>query len=444
MNSIKFKNRIFMKFPVNIFLILLLLTFFSAFSGCTHNHIKTAESLSHNRQYEEALDHYLKALRSNPDSIDLKIDIDRLLKDASEYYYYLAMEQEKIGKPEMAVFLYKKSLEFDPANNRSRKSLSLLINEDIKSIDSIKKETEINIGFPEVFKGKESIDLIFKHKISLMKIFEVLAKSGNINILFDSGFRDRAISFSMVQTSFQDALERLCMMFNLRYYIMDNKNIIITSDSGDSEKRYKKLVMKNLYFSNVDAQEAKQVIESVVRPEKLIVNKKTNSLIVTDSLRNIALIEKLSQFIDKRDGEVEIEVEIMEVDRKKLKEYGSELSSYQIGAEVEGLSDGKRLNNLFYLSADDVILTMPKMVWKLFSSITNTKILARPRVRGLDRQKIEIMLGEKRPILRTTFVPVSTGGQDQQPISAYDMKDVGISLQIVPTPSILIPKSPWI
>jgi general secretion pathway protein D len=433
MISIKFKNRIFMKFPVNIFLILLLLTFFSAFSGCTNNHIKTAESLSHNRQYEEALDHYLKALRSNPDSIDLKIDIDRLLKDASEYYYYLAMEQEKIGKPEMAVFLYKKSLEFDPANNRSRKSLSLLINEDIKSIDSIKKETEINIGFPDVFKGKESIDLIFKHKISLMKIFEVLAKSGNINILFDSGFRDRAISFSMVQTSFQDALERLCMMFNLRYYIMDNKNIIITSDSGDSEKRYKKLVMKNLYFSNVDAQEAKQVIESVVRPEKLIVNKKTNSLIVTDSLRNIALIEKLSQFIDKRDGEVEIEVEIMEVDRKKLKEYGSELSSYQIGAEVEGLSDGKRLNNLFYLSADDVILTMPKMVWKLFSSITNTKILARPRVRGLDRQKIEIMLGEKRPILRTTFVPVSTGGQDQQPISAYDMKDVGISLQIVPT-----------
>jgi general secretion pathway protein D len=76
---------------------------------------------------------------------------------------------------------------------------------------------------------------------------------------------------------------------------------------------------------------------------------------------------------------------------------------------------------------------LPKVVWKLFSSITNTKILARPRIRGLDREKIEIKLGEKRPILRTTFVPVSSGGQDQQPISAYDMKDVGISIRITPT-----------
>jgi general secretion pathway protein D len=182
----------------------------------------------------------------------------------------------------------------------------------------------------------------------------------------------------------------------------------------------------------VEAQDAKQVIESVFKPDKLIVNKMTNSLIVTDSLKNIVLIEKLCQFIDKRLGEVEIEVEIMEVDSKKLKEYGSELSTYQIGAEIEGFTEGKRYNDLFYLGSDDVILTMPKMAWKFFSSISNTKILAKPKLRGLDREKMDIKLGEKRPILRTTFVPISTGGQDQQPISAYDMRDVGISVNITP------------
>lgn len=413
----------------------ILLLVFSLFNGCAKNHLKTAKDLSRNKHYEEALGHYLKALKANPESIELKIDVDRLLKEASQYYFYLAKEQEKMRKPEMAVFLYKKSLEFDPANNSSRKALSLIINSDdnTRSIDQIKKEMGINVGYPEVLNVKDPVDLIFKHKVSLMKIFEVLAKTGNVNILFDSGFRDRKVRFSLKQSTFNKALERLCMMFKCNFYILDNRNIIITPDSGESQKRYKRLMMKNLYFSNVEAQEAKQVIESVIRPEKLIVNKKTNSLIVADSIRNIALIEKLSQFIDKRDGEVEIEVEIMEVDRKKLKEYGTELSSYQIGAEIDGFSEGKRLNNLFYLGADDIILSMPKVAWKLFSSITNTKILARPRLRGLDREKIEIKLGEKRPILRTTFVPVSTGGQDQQPISAYDMKDVGVSISITPT-----------
>jgi general secretion pathway protein D len=428
-NNATISSKISIKTIFILFLVLFL------FNNCAKNHIKTAKDLSRNKHYEEALGHYLKALKANPESIELKIDVDRLLKEGSQYYYYLAMEQEKMRKPEMAVFLYKKSLEFDPANNSSRKALSLIINSDdnTRSIDQIKKEMEINVGYPEVLNVKDPVDLIFKHKVSLKKIFEVLAKTGNVNILFDSGFRDRKVTFSLAQSSFLKALERLCMMFKCNFYILDNRNIIITPDSGDSQKRYKRLMMKNLYFSNVEAQEAKQVIESVIRPEKLIVNKKTNSLIVADSIRNIALIEKLSQFIDKRDGEVEIEVEIMEVDRKKLKEYGTELSSYQIGAEIDGFSEGKRLNNLFYLGADDIILSMPKVAWKLFSSITNTKILARPRLRGLDREKIEIKLGEKRPILRTTFVPVSSGGQDQQPISAYDMKDVGVSINITPT-----------
>lgn len=390
--------------------------------------------MSRDKHYEKALAHYLKALKANPESIELKIDVDRLLKEASQYYYYLAVEQEKMKKPEIAVFLYKKSLEFDPANNSSRKALSLIINkDDTKSIEQIKKEMEINVGYPEILSAAEPVDLVFKHKVSLMKIFEMLAKTGKVNILFDSGFRDKKVQFTLKQSSFQNALERLCMMFKCNYYVLDKENIIITPDSGDSQKRYKRLMMKNLYFSNVEAQEAKQLIESVIRPEKLIVNKKTNSLIVTASIKDIALIEKISQFIDKRDGEVEIEVEIMEVDRKKLKEYGTELSSYQVGAEIEGFDQGKRLNNLFHLGADDIILSIPKVVWKLFSSITNTKILARPRLRGLDKEKIEIKLGEKRPILRTTFVPVSTGGQDQQPISAYDMKDVGISISITPT-----------
>ena len=404
-------------------------------SGCTQNHIRLAESLSRNKNYEKALEHYLKALKSNPDSIDLKIDIDRLLKQASRYYHTLGLEQEKMGKTEMPVFLYKKSLEFDPANNSSRKTLALLLNigEETQSLEQIKREMELNIGLPEVFTEKEPVDLVFKHKVSLKNIFEVLAKTGNVNILFDSGFKDRKVSFSLLQNTFHQALERLCVLYRCNYYILDNKNIIITADSGDNLKRYKKLVMKNIYFSNVEAREAKQIIESVIRPEKLIVNTQTNSLIVTDYLTNIALIEKLSQFIDKRIGEIEIEVEIMEVNQKRLKEYGTELSSYQVGVEINGVSEGKRLNNLFHLGTDDIILSMPKVVWKFFSSLTNTRILARPRIRGLDREKIEIKLGEKRPILRTTFVPVSSGGQDQQPISAYDMKDVGIFINITPT-----------
>jgi general secretion pathway protein D len=403
-------------------------------TACGKNHLHLAEDMQRNKNYEEALNHYLQALKDRPEDIDLRIDIDRLLKEASRYYHYLGREQERMKKPEMAVYLYQKSLEFDPANNRSRQSLSLLINngKETRTLAAIKKEMEINVGMPAVFKDKETINLDFRSKVSLKRIFETLAKTAEVNILLDAGFRDRRVSLSLRENTFQQALERLCTLFNCCYYILDDHNIIVTPDNADSRKRFKRLIMKNLFFSNIEAQEAKQVIESVVRPEKLIVNKKTNSLIAADSPRNIALIEKLAQFIDKRRGEVAIEVEILEVDRKRLQDYGTELSSYQIGVEVDGFTEGKRYNDLFYLGGDDVILTMPRAVWKFYSSATQTKLLAQPNVRGLDREKMEIKLGEKRPILRTTFVSSSGGGTQDQPVASYDMKDVGISVTITP------------
>ena len=67
------------------------------------------------------------------------------------------------------------------------------------------------------------------------------------------------------------------------------------------------------------------------------------------------------------------------------------------------------------------------------STVTDSNILARPRIRGLDKQRIEIQLGEKRPIATTTFVPVAQGGVNQQPITSYSMTDVGIQLNITPT-----------
>jgi len=403
-------------------------------AACARGHLRTAEDLTRNRQYEEALNHYLQALKANPDDIDLRIDIDRLLKEASLYYHALALEQERMKKSKMAVFLYKKSLEFDPANNRSRTRLALLIDpgSDTCGSSSIQREMDINVELPAVFRDRDPVNLDFKGPVGLKRIFTVLARTSGINILFDSGFRDRKVSLKLVDTPFRDALQRLCTLFRCDYHVLDGHNIVVTAENAESRLRFRPMVMKNLFFVNVEAQAAKQVIESLIRPEKLIVNPVTNSLIVADSLERIALVEKVARFVDKRGGEVEIEVEILEVDRKRLQDYGTELSTYQIGARVEGFEEGKRANDLFHLGSDDLIFTMPRVVWKFFSSVTHTRILAQPRVRGLDGEKMEIKLGEKRPILRTSFVPQASGSLDSQPINSYDMRDVGIALTLTP------------
>lgn len=404
------------------------------FAGCSVNHVKLAEDLKKNKKYEDALDHYFQALKNHPDRPELKADIDRLLKEASVFYFQRGTEHEKKGDNKRAIACYKKSLEFDPGNSEARNSLNALLKDGktFKSIDTIKKEMEINTGLPEILKNPERMDLEFRTPTSLIAIFKVLSKTGNVNILFDSAFKDMSITLKLLDITFYEALERICSLNKLSYYVLDNKNIIIAPASNDSDKRFKKLLIKNIFFSNVDAGEAKKVIEHVFKPGRLILNEMTNSLMVADSAENIALVEKLAQFIDKRKGEVEIEVEILEVNKKRLREYGTELSSWQVSAAVAGTESGIAVDQLDTIGSDDLIVSVPQMVWKFFSSITDSKILARPRVRGLDKEKITIQLGEQRPIPRTTFVPIATGGINQQPITSYTMTDVGISVTITP------------
>ncbi|MCP5104525.1 MAG: hypothetical protein GY950_14155, partial [bacterium] len=300
----------------------------------------------------------------------------------------------------------------------------------------MKKEMEINIGLPKVLSSPERMDLEFRTPTSLMAIFGVLAKTGKVNILFDSEFKDLPVKIKLQDITFYDALEYMCRLFKCRYYILNDKNIVITTDSKDSQKRYKKLLVKNIFFSNVPADDAKKVIEKIFRPERLVWNEMSNSLIVTDSLENIALIEKLAQFIDKRKGEVEIEVEIMELNEKKLREYGTELSAWQVGSRlVDETGTGITeigVNDLDTITSNNLVVSVPQMVWKLYSSITDSKILARPKLRGLDKEKIKIQVGERRPIVRTTFVPGATGGVNERAITSFTMIDVGVSVTITP------------
>lgn len=387
-----------------------------------------------NQRYEEALEHYFKALRTRPDKIELKLEIDRVLKDAARYYYLQARGYERAGRDKRAAFFYRKSLEFDPGNNEARSSLAEISRkrEGGKTIDAVKKEMEINVGLPEILKSSAPLDLVFKSNTSLKAIIRVLARTGNVNILLDPAFKDELVTLELTNVTFYQALERICQLFKCKYYVLDDKNIVIAGDSKDSDKRYKKLIIKNLFFSNVDAAEAKRIIESVARPQKLTLNKMGNSLIVTDSVETVALVERLTRIIDKRQGEVEIAVEILEVDKKKLREYGTELSAWQVGAAIQGTDSGIGLNEIDDITSADVKMSVPQVVWKFFSSITDSKILARPKIRGLDKEEINIKLGEKRPIPLTTFVPIAVGGVNQQPITSYTMTDVGISLTITP------------
>ena len=140
--------------------------------------------------------------------------------------------------------------------------------------------------------------------------------------------------------------------------------------------------------------------------------------------------------IDKARPEVVIDVELLEVDRTKLLEYGLQIASPGqpgISGTVDINQPGMTLFDLRNLTSSDVFLAgLPSLFYRLLKSDTNTRALASPRLRTSEGMAAQARFGERVPVPVTTFAPIATGGINQQPITSFVYENIGVNIDITP------------
>src|SRR5262249_41243049 len=143
--------------------------------------------------------------------------------------------------------------------------------------------------------------------------------------------------------------------------------------------------------------------------------------------------------IDKARPELIIDVELLEVDRSRLQEYGLQIASpgspgvngsVGLATDANGSISLKTLRNL---SQSDVIFTnLPNLYYRRLKTDANTRALANPQLRTVDGVQAVAKFGEQVPVPVTTFAPIATGGQPQQPITSFNYQNIGVNIDITP------------
>jgi general secretion pathway protein D len=201
------------------------------------------------------------------------------------------------------------------------------------------------------------------------------------------------------------------------------------------------------YVSHADATEVNTAVQTILnqfnigtRPV-LTPNKTANSIMARASIPVMQVIERLIQANDKPRAEVVIDVEILEVDRKRAASYGLNLSAYQLGftfsPEAAPSSTGGagafNLNTVSQgISMADFYLTVPTATIKALESDSRTKVLARPSLRGTEDQAVTLNLGDQIPVPTTTFSAVAAGGIATTPSTSFNLRDVGVNVSMKP------------
>jgi len=164
-------------------------------------------------------------------------------------------------------------------------------------------------------------------------------------------------------------------------------------------------------------------------------------LTIKDTPERIAAAARVLSAIDKARPEVIIDVELLEVDRTRLLEYGLQIASpanpptglngsIGVATDAGGAITLETLKNL--TSADVIATGIPTLYYRLLKSDSNTRTLANPQLRTIDGVAAKARFGEQVPVPVTTFAPIATGGTAQQPITSFNYQNIGVNIDITP------------
>ena len=427
------------------FLTVLLLT---TLSGCASTGpLRSGQRAELQNDYDRAVVEYTRALQSKPNDRGLLQALERAKLRAAEDHFGRGRRLTAVGRHEEALVEYQMAFELNPSSGDIDQQLRETRRKVQTKIELLREgQTELEalidrardlappgLTLPQDIELPDS--LVFR-SASSRDIFSALGQFANINIIFDPAFRDTSLSADLRNVSLEDALNSVAAATRNFYRVDASRTVTIIPDTPAKRREYEEEVVQTFFLSNADLSETIDLLRLVIDLRRLAAVNATRAISIKDTPQRLAAAAKLIKAIDKARPEVIIDVELLEVNRSTLLEYGLQFASPGspgIGGQLDVNRPGLTLEDLDSLTKPDVfVANVPGLFYRLLKSDANTRILANPRLRTSEGLPAQARFGERVPVPVSTFVPIAQGGVAQQPITSFNYENIGVNIDITP------------
>ncbi len=438
---------------------------------------------------------YRTAVQADPQNASYKIALQRAMLASSRAHMERAKTYEQMDQLEAALGEYKLAAENDPTNRLAASKVIDLERTLRERAEAARPKPAIQVAReraraaaqpPPLFNFNTPLARISFNNSPLREILGFIASSTGISITYDRGYQDRNYTVTLEGATLEQALNQILSVNQLSYKVLSERSILIFEDNAQKHQQYDDQVIQTFYLSNADATELAQLLSQAFRPPGIPVqpaiapNKAQNSITIRATAPVVSIFEKLIQQNDKPRAEIVVDVEIMEVNRQRVKQYGLNLSDYALGGifspevspngassttttppvttpgvpttggttstpATRGMAPTAlgaagsavvppfNLNTITRgISTADFYTAVPTAVVKFLESDTNSKLVAKPQLRGAEGTKLTFKVGDQIPVISTSYLPVASGGAGQNPLSSYNYKDVGVTVEMTP------------
>ena len=418
-------------------------------AGCasTSGSLHQAQGAEQSRDYDVAVAEYTKTLRAEPGNKDAQMGLDRARLRSSEAHFLRGQRLVALGKYEDAVVELQLAAELNPGSGdleRTLKTTRTALRNKLAvehngqtSLEAVLARTRsavpASMNVPET---RLPASITLGRDATSRQAFQIIASLASLNLIFDQNFRDVPAPISLKNLSVKEALDALAQSTGTFYKVTAPATITVVPDTAAKRREYAEEMIQTFYVGNADIKETIDMLRVVADARAISPMMGTSSIVIRDTPERLQAVQRLLTAIDKARPEVVIDVEILEVDRGRLREYGLQVASPGSAGLAPGVdvnSDQLTMRSLRNLTAADALISgFPALYYHLLKTDASTRTLANPHLRALEGVAATAKFGEEVPVPSTTFQPIGTGGVAQQPITSFAYRPIGVNIDITP------------
>ncbi len=430
--------------------LLLPLALCAAIAGCTASSaMRAGERADSLQDYDQAIVEYTKALRADPNNRVALQALEVAKVRASLEHYERGRRLEATGRLDEALVELQVAAELNPGNadiDETLRGVRTQLRNRVASRDGktelqtlVERSRELMPAGQELPTDIRMPDSMTFRDANSRDVFTALGKIAGVSVVFDPQFRPQAVSIDLRNASLEEALQAISTATRSFYRVSGQRTVTVVPDTPAKRQEYEEEVVRPFFLSNADLKETMDLLRVVIDARRIAAVTATNAIMIKDTPDRVAAAGRIIAAIDKARPEVIIDVELLEVDRTRLREFGLQLASAGDpptginGAAIIARGDGLTLRDLSNLTSSDILLTnLPNLYYRLLKQDTNTRALANPQLRTSEGMPAQARFGERVPVPVTTFSPIATGGVNQQPITSFNYENIGVNIDITP------------
>jgi len=421
---------------------------------------RKAEEIS---DYDAALTYYQQALKADPNNANLKIKVNQIRFEASNFHIKLGLDMRKKGDLQAALAEFQRAGVVDPsspvAEQELRRTAAMISdkNRDADAASEVPPDPNAQplASMPPEIKplSHAPINLTMSNDAKL--VFETVAKLAGLTVIFDPDFPARRITTELNNVTLQQALDIVSLESKAFWKPVTENIIFVIPDQPQKRRDYEEQIVKTFYLANtVQPQDLTEIVtglRQLLDLKRIHQLNSQNAIIIRDTPDKLLLAEKMIGDIDKAKPEVVVQVEVLQARTDRLRDLGilpMQTASVTINpnASTTTTTTGTTttatptnntvtFNQLSHLNGNSYAVTVPSITANAILTDTYTKIIQNPEIRSVDGQPAKLRVGDKIPVATGSFqAGVGVGATGVNPLvnTQFQYLEVGVNVDITP------------